>query len=273
MKKIISFGDSFIFGTEIKDNRDGSKGWPGVAASHLGHEFECRAVPGCGNTHILKQILDYYSTNSMKDTLAVINWTWAMRWDVLDLTDSTNITLGPTCVPEKLQKSLDSESAQNLLNFFQKFVSINPNQYLAESLRSIYVAQRFLTENSIPNIQTYMDHSMLKENQSGSLLDFYSEIRIPSWPMIHTSEQWHDLTDSIQQEVLARYDEMAVPNWIKTLQLQVSANLQNFDGMNFLEWSRHNGYDVTPEPGLHPLDQAHQEAALLWKDRYDQALA
>jgi hypothetical protein len=273
MKKIVSFGDSFVFGSEIQDNLDGSKGWPGVAAGHLGHEFECRAVPGCGNTHILKQILEYYNTNSMKDTLAVINWTWATRWDLLNLSNNTSVTLGPTCVPEKLQKSLDAETSQYLLIFYNKFVGINPNQYLAESLRSIYVAQKFLAENSIPNIQTYMDHSMLKENQGGSLLEFYSDIRLSSWPTIHTSAQWDDLTDSIQQEVLDRYNLMAVPDWIKMLQIKVAADLQNFDGMNFLEWSYHNRYAVTPEPGLHPLDQAHQAAALLWKDRYDQSLA
>ena len=80
IKKIVSFGDSFIFGTELKNNNDGSKAWPGIISNRLGCNYETQAVPGCGNDHIARQIYSYFSNNSA-DVLAVINWTWIERFD------------------------------------------------------------------------------------------------------------------------------------------------------------------------------------------------
>ena len=62
------------------------------------------------------------------------------------------------------------------------------------------------------------------------------------------------------------------PDYIKTLQSLVYPELTNFDGQNFLEWSRSKGYEVTPAPGDHPLEEAHIAASVLWQDRYSQAL-
>lgn len=40
MSKIVSFGDSFIFGSELKNNPDGSKSWPGLISSPMDHPLE-----------------------------------------------------------------------------------------------------------------------------------------------------------------------------------------------------------------------------------------
>jgi hypothetical protein len=79
--KIVSFGDSFVFGSELTDNNNGSCSWIGLAAKQLGVEYETLAVPGCGNENIARQILTYFSNNPSDSTLAVINWTWGARWD------------------------------------------------------------------------------------------------------------------------------------------------------------------------------------------------
>ena len=72
-KKIISFGDSFVFGSELKNNRSGSKAWIGTAADNLNVAYQTCAVPGCGNDHIARQIYSYFANNSTDNTLAVIN--------------------------------------------------------------------------------------------------------------------------------------------------------------------------------------------------------
>jgi hypothetical protein len=38
-KRIVSFGDSFIFGSEQENNKDGSLGWPGRVAKNLNCEY------------------------------------------------------------------------------------------------------------------------------------------------------------------------------------------------------------------------------------------
>jgi hypothetical protein len=61
------------------------------------------------------------------------------------------------------------------------------------------------------------------------------------------------------------------PEYIKTMQALTQEPLETFEGQNFLDWSRKHGFFVT-DPGLHPLEDAHQAACELWLDRYRQAL-
>ena len=61
------------------------------------------------------------------------------------------------------------------------------------------------------------------------------------------------------------------PDYIKTLQDLTREPLQNFEGLNFVDWSKKNNFYVT-DPGLHPLEDAHLAACKLWVDTYAQEL-
>ena len=61
--KIVGFGDSFVFGSELANNNDGQQSWIGQASRKLGVDYETTAVPGCGNENISRQILTYFSNN------------------------------------------------------------------------------------------------------------------------------------------------------------------------------------------------------------------
>ena len=157
MKKIVSFGDSFIYGTELTN--EGSGAWPGLIAQRLGVEYETCAVPGCGNENITRQILSYYSKNS-KDTLAVVNWTWAMRWDFYLTTTECWVTLGPTCVPQKLEQHLPPNEAERVLGLYRDYTSHSILWDRFRSLQTIYAAQQYLKSQGIPTIHTYMDYNL-----------------------------------------------------------------------------------------------------------------
>ena len=43
--KIVGFGDSFVFGSELADNNNGQLSWVGQAAKQLGVEYETTAIP------------------------------------------------------------------------------------------------------------------------------------------------------------------------------------------------------------------------------------
>ena len=53
--KIVSFGDSFVFGSELANNLDGHQSWIGLAAKKLGVEYQTLSVPGCGNENITRR--------------------------------------------------------------------------------------------------------------------------------------------------------------------------------------------------------------------------
>ena len=271
-KKIVSFGDSFIFGSELLDNDLGHRAWPGLLASQLGVDYETCAVPGCGNEAIARQIYNYFSKHSKQNTLAVVNWTWSMRWDFYMTHTDTWVTLGPTCVPKKLYQHLEHGQAEHLIEFYNNYTGagITWNNY--RSLQAIFAAQQFLKINQIPTIQTYMDTGLFSKFNTGDRVEHYNSYKDASWPPVESLSDIDALPDNIKQELDQDYNKVIVPEYIDTLQDLTSADLKSFEGQTFLEWSRSRGYPVTPAPYDHPLEQAHQAATDLWHDHYQQVI-
>lgn len=163
MHKIVSFGDSFIFGTELPDNLDGSRAWPGLAAQILGVEYQTCAVPGCGNDRIAQQIYAFFHENSSKDTLAVINWTWTSRLDYPIQQINSWITLGPTCVPDTLSWELDSTYRTKLIDAYRELSHSNLAWNTWRNLTTISAVQRYLEDKGVCCVQTYIDSSMMDD--------------------------------------------------------------------------------------------------------------
>lgn len=226
--KIVSFGDSFVFGSELSNNKDGHKSWIGLAANQLGVDYETTAVPGCGNENITRQILTYFSNNPSDNVLAIINWTWGARWDFYIPGIENWTTLGLSCVPSKLAPLIGFEEAKKVLDFYNEYPGHSTLWDKVRTLQTIYASQQFLKQLNVPSIQTYMDSEM--------------------W-----DTQWH------------------APDYIKTLQNLTKDPLKTFEGLTFLDWSYKHGFTVT-DPGLHPLEDAHNTACELWLDTYAQAL-
>jgi spermidine/putrescine-binding protein len=224
LKKIVGFGDSFVFGSEQQNNIDGSLGWPGRAAQALNVDYTTTAVAGCGNDHIARQIYSYFANNPVEDTLAVINWTWMSRWDFYIVEHETWITLGPTCVPAKLKNLVDQTEAHDMIDFYQTRANSSLIWNKVRNLQTIYAAQAYLKQRRIKNIQTYMDYQLFDQT-------------------------YH------------------APDYIKELQRLVFPDLQLFEGLNFVDWSRKKGFVVT-DIGMHPLEDAQQAAAQLWRTQY-----
>jgi len=83
----------------------------------------------------------------------------------------------------------------------------------------ISTAISFLEQCRIPFIMTYMDHVLFEP----------------------VNPSWHQ------------------PHAVVYLQQKISPHMQDFDGMNFLDWSRRHGFAISET--WHPLDQAHAAAA------------
>lgn len=270
MKKIVSFGDSFVFGNELQDNRDGSRAWPALAAHDLGCAYETMAVAGCGNENIARQIYTYFSRRPMENTLAVINWTWCMRWDFFLHETNTWITLGPTCVPGKLQDLIGINKATDLIDFYK--TSLEPSQIwnIFRNLQCIYAVQSWLKQRGIQNVQTYMDVSLL-EDLPKDRVEHYHCYKDQAWPDVVTLQDLISLPAHILDEVnLNFYMQSESTGYINDLRMLVKPGLETFQGQTFLDWSYSKNFPVTDL--LHPLEQAHRSAADLWLNRYAQLL-
>lgn len=98
---------------------------------------------------------------------------------------------------------------------------------------------------------------------------FHSELadKFHNLVYINTAQQLLQEHDSIMtyMDYLLLDQNYHAPDYIRTLQQQVQPGLENFDNMNFLDWSRAQGFAVSDR--WHPLEQAHQEAAAWWYPR------
>jgi len=210
-KKIVSFGDSFIFGTEIKNNNNGHAAWPGLIASDIGVEYETYAIPGCGNEAITRQILAYFSNNPSNNVLAVINWTWGLRWDFYIPTSENWVTLGLTCVPSKLIDYVTEYEAERIINFYRDYPGHSIIWDKFRTFQTMYTAQQLLKSLGVVAIQTYTDaelwdqtwHSpdyikIMQESVQGPMLDFEGRTFL-DWSRhngFKITEAWHPLDDA-----------------------------------------------------------------------------
>lgn len=175
VKKIVSFGDSFIFGSELADNDDGSKAWPGLVAKELGYSYNTSAFPGVGNDSIAKQIYTWFANNVAKDTLAVINWTWTSRWDFYIVEHDRWITMGPTCIPEYLKSVVDETEAHDMVNFYHKRANSSLLWNKFRNLQTIWAVQQYLDTKGVKSVQTYMDYELL--DQKWHAPDYVKELQ------------------------------------------------------------------------------------------------
>ena len=98
----------------------------------------------------------------------------------------------------------------------------NFHSQIKDMLNSVYyinTAIDFLTERNVPFLMSYMDYVMLQE----------------------VDPNWHD------------------PRYLSVIQQKIKKHMIDFQGKNFLDWSRDHGFPVSD--GWHPLDSAHSAAA------------
>jgi hypothetical protein len=107
----------------------------------------------------------------------------------------------------------------------EKFYYQNFHSQLCDMISNasyIVSATEHLQSLNCPYVMTYMDHNLL----------------MPIDP------DWHD------------------PRYLEVLQQKLQKILVDFDGDNFLDWSRKNNYPISKT--LHPLEDAHRAAADYW---------
>jgi hypothetical protein len=90
---------------------------------------------------------------------------------------------------------------------------------MIESVYRVNTAVDFLNERKIPFVMTYMDHNLLTP----------------------VDPNWHD------------------PTYISIMQNKIKLSLADFQGKNFLDWSRDQGFGISNN--WHPGEAAHRAAA------------
>jgi len=172
-----SFGCSFIFGSDLKDNkRNGLRiapsqfTWPALIARHLGRDYSCYARPGSGNLQILERVLNQVPVSNNLD-LFVIGWTWTDRFDHWD----ANHNPGKKTTPWLTIMPVDTTDLAK--TYYRDLHSEYRDKFT--SLCNIKLAIDTLNQRGIPFVMTYMDELLFDQrwHTSESVLDLQSYIK------------------------------------------------------------------------------------------------
>jgi hypothetical protein len=212
--KLKSFGCSFIFGTDLHDDGQGTgwakpsqHSWPALLAQHLDYDYECYARPGSGNLQIWENIVDQISTDST-DCLYVIGWTWIDRFDYISNTTShrhhclrystkwrTIMPVDQDEVANMYYKELHSEHLDKLKSITYIFSSVD--LLLSKNIKFIMTSQDSLILDKSWNVTPGMEYMQdkiqpyISSFKDCNFLDYSRNNGHPISPTSHPLEAAH----------------------------------------------------------------------------------
>jgi hypothetical protein len=143
IKNILAVGDSFTYGEEL-DNRDNA--YPYYLAKGLKAEVVNLAIPGGGNTQMIRKVIEYVVSEEPLD-LVLIGWTSPGR---VEFADSAGIyDLWPGYSGPKYNEMEWRIEQLNLLNKHH-----DPKYLYGQYLYNVIMLQSFLKERNIKYIMT-----------------------------------------------------------------------------------------------------------------------
>ena len=268
---LVAGGDSFIFGTELKDQIETTPSlstFTGLLAVNNNLEYSCAAYPGNANNAIARMtITECEQLRSQSKKLAVIiSWTYTDRFE-FRFNYNTEQRISPwysinswTCQDDQsiishftkffnkdedglkrqlahLETARQTGVAQFSKEFF-KHVGNNEYYEVYSTLKEIVFMQNYLKVNNIPYLFTLADNSYYEtnnylRNNDKFLKSLYEQI---DW------DQWYFFPEGTQA------NETCAPR-------------------GFYQWAIESKYQI----GIsHPLEKAHSDAAELMKEKFNE---
>ena len=261
---IVAGGDSFIWGSELKDERTSGKTWntfsrltfTSLLAKSNNMHYECVALPGNSNQAITRQTMNYCESHKDIKKFVIINWTFPNRyefrfpfvsvtnplannhwesisaWTIKDtatIKEELKSNINKTF--EKLveyKKSISSNGIDDFAKNYFKHVGMYEYWEIYTSLQSIVMMQNYLELNNIPYMFSMAEDVLLKN---------YT-------------------IDNPDQSISTLSNQLKMDNWFMFP-----------DSKGFYQWALENKY---PVGDTHPLEEAHYDAAQLMKDKFNE---
>jgi hypothetical protein len=265
---LVAGGDSFVFGSELKDQLDGASQstYSALLAKQHNMEYNCVAWPGNANNAISRMVInacEQYKTQN-RDIGVIVTWTFTSRyefrfnyntkqkitpwysinaWSVLD---------DPKKIADEFKSKNDSvfnahidnlrtantTGVSNFAKVFFKHVGDSEYYELYSSLREILFLQFYLEQNNIPYLFTAADNHFYDcpnyyRQQDENIDSLYSQIKWDKWFFFNPGSE---------------LNETKTPR-------------------GFYQWAVENKYPIGT---THPLEEAHTAAAKLIKEKFNE---
>ena len=146
IKKVISIGDSFLAGSELKDP---TATWPALFAKQHDLNYQCLALPGHTSQFVLRILFDALRTET-EPCFFVIHWPSAMRFEYVDRDRDVWVQINPNAVLRGNQYSADVQKL-----YYQHVNSLLGDKW--HNLLMIYSAVQALAQTPHCSVMTTVD--------------------------------------------------------------------------------------------------------------------
>lgn len=250
---IIAAGDSFIYGSELADCQGEPSKHTFTALLAGSEEYVCVAWPGNANSAIGRMAMSACEQFKNKSKGVVVSWTFAPRYEF----------------------RFSYDTGQRTGNWY----SVNP-WTIKQDAREI--EKEFVTKD-----KTILDAQLetIKRAQKTGVADFaktfYTHVGSTEyWEIYSTLKEIVFLQNYLElnripylftcadMDILNNYTIDNADHTIKGLANQIDMSKWfTFNNKGFYRWALDNKYKIGT---THPLEEAHQAAAKLMKDRYNE---
>ena len=242
---IVAGGDSFIWGSELQDCRhSGPRGYSKSTFTALishDYEYDCVAGPGLGNDSIARRLITYCEQNKNKSVFVVASWTFPNRYEFYLNNSWATINLWT------VERQYNAEGDKHLNKLVEEYETRAKNAGVHEFATSYFKHVGF-----VEYWETYIS---LKE-----ITYLQNYLKANNIPYMFTSADCNFLNT----HTIKYADEV-----IQGLYNQIDFDKWFFfpDHKGFYTWALDNKYKVGV---THPLEDAHRDAALLIKEKFNE---
>jgi len=231
MAKIIAFGDSFTWGSDMADTMRiweyqakpeawkkqnsfdstySRSTWQSLFAKDNNMDYMCLAEQGCSNQSMVRKFFENVHLIGKGDTV-IISFTWRDRYDFYNDLERNWETIRPS----------GTEDSQYYELYYKNIHSTMWDQ--VESLKAINLILDYMQLRNIDFIATCIDEKIYHDEHYNTPL-------------------------------------------VNVLKEQYEERMWWFDDLGLHEWSKQNNFEISPM--WHPLEDAHKAAYKYLKDNY-----
>jgi hypothetical protein len=258
---IVAGGDSFIYGSELKDcyNQPSQNTFAALLTQE--HEYRCVAWPGYANDSIARTVIAECE-NLTDNVIVIVSWTFPGRYEFRfsydtmqrkspwhsinswDIQDIDNIELQFNSPNKKTldmlvrhKNNAEKSGISNFAQVFYEHVGLGEYWETYSTLKEIVYLQNYLKVNNIPYMFTCAD--------TGFLYNY----------TINTADEF----------ISSLYKQIDMTKWF-LFPAGIGAN-KTETPRGFYQWAVENKYAMVT---THPLEQAHAAATELIQGKFNE---
>jgi len=233
-------GDSFLHGNELADYQwntlEGSHStFAALLANYNSLYLRSCARPGNSNDAVARQCIQHIEQLKInrpgEKIFALVAWTFISRFEFPFESFTSSPTRPWACISANFQ--MNKPEVNNFAELFFKHIDTDQLQSL-NTIKIILILQNYLDHNKIPYLFTLTDNIVTKHKDDILLK--------PYWDMIHF-DKWF-------------FFPPGTNSWETT------------EPRGFYQWALENKYRIGKQQ--HPLEEAHQAAAELMKEKFNE---